>query len=136
MNKVIIGSLLLLILAGCADAEPKDVEMPVDEVEQVKKDFFVKLEEAIAEKYTIIEKVTMGAEMIGAVEGKKFIIADDNAAEVYLFDESSDAYKKAKDTGKLTLEGFGQFDIIMNGLYGILPDNANEDVIAIFKSIE
>lgn len=136
MNKFIIGSLLLLILVGCSDVEPKDSEKPVDEIDQVKKDFFVKLEEAIAEKYTIIEKVTMAAEMVGAIEGKKFVISDDNAAEIYLFDESSDAYKKAKETGKLTLEGFGQFDIIMNGLYGILPDNANEDVIAIFKSIK
>lgn len=78
----------------------------------------------------------MAAEMIGAIEGYKYNISDEIKVEVYLFKEDSEAYKKIKETGKVALEGFGDFDIIMNGFYGLIPDNTSQEIIDYFKSIE
>lgn len=139
MKRIVTGFVLLTILAGCSNEEDKVVvagNKEVDSIVQEETDFFKKFENELSGKYTIIEEVTMAAEMVGAIEGHKYVVADDNSAEIYLFDEESDTYKAAKETGKLRLDGFGQFDIIMNGLYGIVKENASDDVIDIFKSIE
>lgn len=139
MKKLVTSVVLLSLLVGCSSGEDKVVDEGNKEVYQEvqeEKDFFDKLEIELSKNYTIVEKVTMAAEMVGAIEGHKFIISDDNSAEVYLFDEDSDTYKTAKETGKLRLEGFGQFDITMNGLYGIVEENATDDVIEIFESIK
>ena len=139
MKRLVTSIVLLSVLVGCSSNEDKVVDEGNKEVEQEvqeEKDFFDKLETELSKNYTIAEKVTMAAEMVGAIEGHKFIISDDNSAEVYLFDEDSDTYKTAKETGKLRLEGFGQFDITMNGLYGIVDENASSEVISIFESIK
>lgn len=139
MKRLVTSIVLLSVLVGCSSSEDKVVDEGSKEVEQEvqeEKDFFDKLESELSKNYTIVEKVTMAAEMVGAIEGHKYIISDDNSAEVYLFDEDSDTYKTAKETGKLILEGFGQFNITMNGLYGIVDENASSEVISIFKSIK
>lgn len=77
----------------------------------------------------------MGAELVGAVEGKKYKTAEFKV-EVYMFDEDSEAYKNLVETGKLELEGFGQFDAILNGKYAMLANDVPEDFIEVFKNIK
>lgn len=88
------------------------------------------------DKYGIKQIDTMAAELIGAVKGFKYTITDDIIVEIYLFEADSDAYKKILETGKITLEGIGDFDITMNGYYGLFSDVYHEDIVNYFKSIE
>lgn len=88
------------------------------------------------DKYGIKQIDYMAADLIGALEGFKYTITDDVVVEIYLFAADSDAYKKILETGKVTLEGIGDFDIIMNGYYGLFSELYHEDIVNYFKSIE
>lgn len=49
------------------------------------------------------EETSVAAEMVGAQEGARFTLADGGRFELYRFDKSSDAYKKATDTMQIEL---------------------------------
>lgn len=102
----------------------------------VDRQLFLTFTSMLPGKYKISETVIMSADLIGAIKGYKYIISDDIKPELYLFDKDSEAYSKIKETGKITLEGYGDFEIIMNGYYGLINQNVTEDIIFFFKSID
>lgn len=102
----------------------------------VDRELFGIFQSYMIDKYGIKQIDTMAAELIGAVKGFKYTITDDVVVEIYLFAADSDAYKKILETGKVTLEGIGDFDITMNGYYGLFSEVYHEDIVNYFKSIK
>lgn len=147
MKKIFISILALYLCTACSSA-PKDVDSnPVENTPNITEDskneepqlpedsFFDTVEQKLNDLYPVSETVPMGAELVGAVEGKKYKTAEFKV-EVYMFDEDSEAYKNLVETGKLELEGFGQFDAILNGKYAMLANDVPEDFIEVFKNIK
>lgn len=93
---------------------------------------FQQFEAALTEKNLTFEKVTMAAELIGAEQGVKYKLQDENV-EIYRFDTSSDAYLEAEKTQSLKMEGFGAFEATVVNGYAINSDNL--ELINIFKDI-
>lgn len=72
-------------------------------------------------------KTKTAYEMVGAKDGYK-LTSNNSTLEVYQFDTSTDAYKTAEETQKITLESMGiSFDaVVKNGFAYILNNNFPE----------
>lgn len=128
---------LCLGISGCSnnekDVKSSETENKKAESKKVESMSFDRFEKILNENgYTITEKVPMAAQMIGGEEGIKYK-TDSEKFELYRFNTSSDAYKKAKENGSLTLEGFGDFPVLVNGEYVLLIDNVDQKVIDAFN---
>lgn len=136
LNRIIISSLLVFVLAGCGSNESSDkTETPKSE-EKTNSNLFAAMESTLKNNgFTITDTIDMAADMVGGESGKKFV-TDQGNIEIYKFDTSSDAYKKAKDEGKLTLEGFGDFSVIVNGEYAMLSDDVPSTTIDLFTALK
>ena len=147
MKKIVCIALLFTMLLGCSsetsqeqisDNNIADETQQTENTDQIEEkndeDLFSLMETQLNALYPISEKITMAAEYIGGIEGIKFKTENFNV-EIYKFDTSSEAYKLALDEGKLNLEGFGQFDCVINGEYAMSTSNLPEDVIELFKSL-
>ena len=101
---LITGSIFLL--AGCGattnDGEKDNGNNNPPVVETKSK--FEQFESALTEKGITFEKIEKSASMVGAKEGYGYIFNDDSSVELYLFDTSSEAYKKVKSSGHITIE--------------------------------
>ena len=118
---VMLLALALFVLGGCKNGDST-----------VSSTVFEQFENALIDKNLEYEKVTMAADLVGAEQGIKYKLQDENV-EIYRFDPTSDAYLKAKETQSLQLDGFGAFEAtVLNG-YAINSDNL--ELINIFKDI-
>ena len=70
---------------------------------------------------TDMEKTEMMASFIGANEGYK-LSNDNTKLEIYSFDKSSEAYKQAEESQKISMEGFGEFNAIVKNGYALVID--------------
>ena len=136
MKKFLAMALVLvfgmLVLSGCNGATDS-TESPSDSGNaSVELTVFEQFENALIEKNLTFEKVTMAAELIGAEQGVKYKLQDENV-EIYRFDPSSDAYLEAEKTQSLKMEGFGAFEATVVNGYAINSDNL--ELINIFKDI-
>lgn len=82
-------------------------------------------------------ETVMAAEMVGAVRGTKYVLADGNI-ELYLFEEGSAALDQVKANNAITLEGFGQFPAVVNGNYAMMIDEIAQkaEVIDLFNGLK
>lgn len=111
----------------------------VSETPKNNEDYFTKFEKEFNNLFSDYIITEMAADLVGAKLGKKYRIGQ-GACEIYIFDINSEAFITAKETGKLTLEGFDDFDFNVRindkGLalyiYGI--DN-NQPIIDIFDNL-
>ena len=88
---------------------------------------FEQFENSLDDSNVIYEKVTMAAELVGALQGIKYE-TDKGIAEIYIFDMSSDSYKNAVENQALELDGFGPFEaVVKNGMALLLSDDADND---------
>lgn len=83
------------------------------------------------------EKVTMGADLVGAQEGVKYKLSDGNV-ELYKFDTSTDAYKTAVKNKAITLQGFGDFPAEFNNDMALIFDDevsSKSDIQNLFSTL-
>ena len=128
MKKTIALGMVIMMLAGCNSA-PAEQTHQEPEQQQVQEEpmSFEKFEKILTDNgLTISETTDMAADMLGAEQGKKYT-TDDGSFELYKFDKSSDAYKKAESDGVVTLEGFGDFNVTVNDGFALLA-NDNETI--------
>lgn len=79
------------------------------------KTVFEQFEAGLQGKDISYEKVAMAADLVGAKEGVKYKIGE-GSVELYVFDETSEAYKTANTKQALSMEGFGEFSAkVANG---------------------
>lgn len=139
---VVVLALCMLVLTGCDSTTPPS-ENPSgqesstesgsnDNKGSTKLTVFEQFEESLDKKNITFQKVTMGAELVGAEQGIKYKLQGENV-EIYRFDTSSDAYLEAKRTQSLKMEGFGAFEATVVNGYAIVSDNL--ELINIFKDI-
>lgn len=109
------------LFAGCSSNEESKPEMSFDTFESL-----------LAENgIEVSGKTEMMAQMIGAEEGYKY--ESENADfELYKFDTSSDEYKKAKKDGVVSLNGLGEFDVVVNGEYVLPTSGIDESIVDAF----
>lgn len=133
---LLLCSFMIFGLAGCGSSDSKKEETNTPTKEETKKELsFDSIKKALQDNgYAITKETTMGAELIGAKTGIKYTTNKGNI-EIYQFDKSSEAYKKAEKDGKIAMEGFGEFGITLNNDFGMFSDNASEDLIKLFKSL-
>lgn len=93
---------------------------------------FEKFEKILTDNgLTISETTDMAADLLGAKQGKKYK-TDGGDFELYKFNTSSDAYKKAESDGVVTLEGFGDFNVTVKDGFALVA-NDNEKITDAFK---
>ena len=113
MKKVLMAFFCLMLItsfAGCNKAKEKN-----DSSLKGISEFGYKVKNLV----TIKEETVPVYSMISAKDGLKLKTEDEKVLEIYSFDTSSEAYKKAEKNQKLTLEGFGEFDAIVKNCYTI-----------------
>lgn len=142
---MILAAMAVASLSACGADTPSNSTTPSDppaqqteqqeqpqETAEVAQDAFEQFKAALdAEGYTY-KVTTMGAELVGAERGEKYTF-DFGSVELYRFPEGAEALT----TGEVTLEGFGNFPIEVNGNYGLVVSlDENEDAIkAIFAGL-
>lgn len=135
--KRILSSFVVLILAltlsACGGTDKGNIpaSTPISTIEPTVQnlDQFVIFETALTDSGYIFEKVDMAAEMLGAESGAKYKF-DFGTVELYMYDKDSDAYQAALSSGKVTLEGIGDFEAtINNGMAIIIDVSSNEEAI-------
>jgi uncharacterized protein YcfL len=142
MKKILLLMLSLLILVGCSNQQvsnqtSKEIkkELSIDNIIQAIKD----------NGYTVGEKESMFAQMIGADEGYKFAV-DDKQIEVYRYDiktpdeKKQESIKEIKNTGYVTVQGLDtKIKITLIKNYGIVfteeTPNQNE-IIKIINNLK
>lgn len=85
-----------------------------------------KFSKSVKDKFDVKIEVKMAAEIIGAADGYKWI-TENSSIEIYRFDKSTDSFKKVKDRGKISIEGLGEFPILINGDYVMITSD-NQDI--------
>ena len=83
------------------------------------------------------EKVTTGADLVGAQQGMKYKLSDGNV-ELYKFDTSTDAYKTAVENKAITLQGFGDFPAEYNNDMALIFDDevsSKADIQNLFSTL-
>lgn len=147
ITAAVLFSMILLTMSACgsssgqpatskaaAGSTPAPAQTTQAPAQQQEKDMFTKFEEALTAAGVKYEKVTMGAELVGAEQGIKYKI-DNGAIEIYRFDTSKEAYKTAEKTQSLKLEGFGAFQAtVKNGAAMIIKDLDEKQYKDIFDS--
>lgn len=101
---LIISSIFLLTGCGANNNDEKKDNGNNNQPAIETKSKFEQFESALKEKEISFEKTEKSASMVGAKEGYGYIFSDNNSVELYLFDTSSDAYKKVKSSGNMTVE--------------------------------
>lgn len=135
---LLLAAVLLFGIAGCSskDDGKKEENTDTPTKEETKKELsFDTIKKAYEDNgYTISEETEMAASMIGAKSGIKYK-TDKGSLEFYEFDKTSDAYKKAESEGIITLEGFGDFEIVVNNGFAIMKTEYNEEAVNLFQSL-
>jgi hypothetical protein len=148
MKKIALFLALALILAGCAGAPSQSAtgssaavsavapgSSVVAEKVSEPTGIFAKFEDAITTKGYKFEKVLMAAELVGAEEGYKYKL-DAGKVEIYIFDTNSEAFKKAAETNKLNLEGFGEFPALIKENFAVITDGVSDDIQGIVDNLK
>lgn len=123
-------------LVGCGSSDSKNETADTPTKEETKKELsFDTIKKALQDNgYSITKETTMGADLIGAKSGIKYA-TDKGSIEFYQFDKTSDAYKKAEKDGVVSMEGFGDFKVVLNNDFAMMSDKKSEDLIKLFKSL-
>lgn len=82
------------------------------------------------------ERVRMGAELIGGIDGFKY---KDSVGEIYEYDVNSEEYKKLANGDEIPLQGMEGFTIkaaSVNGKFVLIGDDASQEMIDAFNSFE
>lgn len=109
------------------EEEPEKTELTLDGLEQY----------LLEKKVLSGEKTEAEASLIGAESGFKY--ADSNA-EIYEYDEKSEAYKQLSQNGSIQVQGFEGYSIspvAVNGpfvLISSMDETLSDDLINAFKS--
>lgn len=143
-------SALLIALSACGEPASQNgdnstptpavvspAQEPAASPEQPQSDIFTQFQDALDSAGYSYETTVMGAELVGAEQGMKYKIGD-GSVELYRFDESSDAYKKADEDNALTLEGFGAFPATVKDGRALLIDGLADEqdaITAIFDGL-
>ncbi|MFQ6861782.1 MAG: hypothetical protein ACLROI_00370 [Beduini sp.] len=135
---LLLVAVLLFGIAGCSpkDDGKKETNTDTPTKEETNKELSFDTIKKVYEDngYTISEETEMAASMIGAKSGFKYK-TDKGSLEFYEFDKTSDAYKKAESEGIITLEGFGDFEIVVNNGFAIMKTEYNEEAVKLFQSL-
>lgn len=98
--------------------------------------FYELFEKALNEKGIEMNKaIQMAADMVGAIDGKKFITAHGNI-EIYQFESDHPALKKALALHKFSADGTTFYDVVVNGCYIMCVTSLPQEIIDTFLSIE
>lgn len=159
-NKLKTLSALLLVVAmtlsfvACGNSKNTDTtdtdnaltnnstanSLSANDNEAVKLDKFQQFENGLTDKQIEFEIVQKEASMVGAKEGYGYIFNDEASVELYLFDQSSDAYKEAVKNNKIYLESFDiEIGVVFNDDVCIFynGESANKaDIEEIFESLK
>lgn len=135
---LLLVMLLVFSIVGCSSKEQgkKNEGENTPTKEETKKDLsFDVIKKALEnEGYTINQETIMAASMIGAESGVKYQ-TDKGNLEFYQFDQSSEAYKKAEANGIITMEGFGDFEVVVNHGFVMVKSADNEEAIKLFQAL-
>lgn len=160
MKKVLIATLALCLLLGCSnqseesafertqtsESEISILENSISESESesavnpyegtATSDIFAVFESGLLSLGIEYERVDMGAEMVGALQGVKYKLPDGNV-ELYMFDANSDSLKVAAEKQAITLEGFGDFSANINGNYALMIEDVaqKDEILDLFQKI-
>ena len=135
MKKLFTALLCATMIFGIGGCSSKNDSNPKQKQQEVKKDpmSFEVFEKMITDKgFKITEKVDMAAQLIGGIQGLKYI-TDNGDFELYKFDTTTEAYKKAKEEGVITLDGFGDLNVVVNSDYVLLATDVDETIINEFR---
>lgn len=135
---LLLAAVLLFGATGCSskDDGKKEGNADTPTKEETKKELsFNTIKKAFEDDgYTISEETEMAASMIGAKNGIKYK-TDKGSLEFYEFDKTSEAYKKAETDGIITLEGFGDFEIVVNNGFAMMKTEYNEEAVKLFQAL-
>lgn len=100
-----------------------------------KETFYKKLEKALlAQGLEIFSGKQMAANLIGAIDGKKFsTLAGD--IEIYQFTPDHLSLRKAKALGKFSTDNIHFFDVVVNGNYILCTRSLPQNIIDTFLAI-
>lgn len=137
MKKVLTVLVALILIIGVTGCGKQDANVEITTSSEQQLTAFEQFEKGLEDEGLEYEKVTMAAEMLGAIEGYKYKF-ESGKAEIYRFDKDSDTIKDAAENKSLYMEGFGSFPVEVNGnLALIVEDDENSKVISkIFNAIE
>lgn len=146
MKKIVIVLMIALAisLVGCGDSNKQTSDSNVDNIEKSESHVSKSNMDSIQDvcKYMESKNVVSGsqtkmdAQSIGALSGFKY---KDSKAEIYEFDTSSDAYKSAKETGKITISSLNYTCEVtaINGKYVLMCTGDNkESISSAFKEMK
>lgn len=142
LSKLILVVTFTLMLAGCG-GNKNTVEDKKDNTNSgtVEKETInlENLQSKIEALGISCEKTEVYYQMVGATNGFK-LNAEDTRVEIYKFDKSSDAYKKAEKEQKITLDGMDMsFDAKVQNGYAYIIDNEfpkYDEVINILNNLK
>lgn len=100
-----------------------------------KETFYEKLEKALlAQGLEIFSGKQMAANLIGAIDGKKFsTLAGD--IEIYQFSPNHISLRKAKALGNFSTDNVHFFDVVVNGNYILCTRSLPQNIIDVFLAI-
>lgn len=101
-------------------------------------DKFDQFKSALTEAGYEFEEVTMAANLVGATKGVKYKFADGSSVELYQFDTTSEAYKKAETNKELAIEGIGTIAVEVKDGFALYTAKATDAslVLKIFNSLK
>ena len=106
--------------------ESSDIEKATEpEITSPPKTLFKKFEEKLTRDGYSFKKVSKAAAMIGAKQGIEYQIST-GAAELYVFDKESEAYKAAEKEQAIQIEGFGAVEAIVKNGAALIMSDLNE----------
>lgn len=131
---LVLSLIVVVSLFGCTSGE-KNMSTDDSTIGDVKETVFEQFESRLTKEGIRYEKVSMAADLIGAKEGAKYKIGE-GSVELYLFDESSDAYVNAEKKQAVTLEDFGDIDAMVADGMALMVSGLDAQLYnEIFKSV-
>lgn len=135
---IAISIVMLLSLTACGSKGENKASGGNGQPSTTQQTKFEQFEAGLNDAGITYEKVTMAAEIVGTSTGVKYEIGD-GAIELYEFDPSSDACKTMQEKKALTMEGFGDFPVEVNGslamLLSELDDGTQSKALELFGAL-
>lgn len=140
LSKLMLVIAFVLLLVGCGNEKnnndtPKNKDNNPVEKEKIN---LTNIQNKIENLGITCEKSDAFYQMVGASEGFK-LKSGETKVEIYKFDKSSDAYKNAEKSQKLTLSGLdSSFDATVKNGYAYVIDNEfpkHDEVVKLLEQL-
>ena len=131
-----------LLIVGCGDKESNTDDNNSNNKQQNSSSYnLVDFKKDVKKLVPTITEEEVYYQMVGAIDGCKIYDEEggNNRIEVYKFDKSSDEYKQAEKTQKLSLSGTMEFEALVKNGYALLIDDEfpqKAEIITLFNKLK